>query len=123
MNKVDPGGFEEMIAQVNQMDQGPIASPFGVPHQVVGQGQRVPIQQTTQVFYLPRDATAYDALYNETLWAGRGKVRFELRTWTKEGEVAVAVCHYTDAQPPRPPQAEPGGGGAEEVEVRPYRIP
>lgn len=123
MNKPTPGGFEEVIAQANQMSQGPIASPFGIPPQALGQGPRVPIRQTTQVFYLPRDAAAYDQLCNETLWAGRGKIRFEERTWTKEGEVAVALCYFTDAPPPPPQQAEPGGGGGQEAAVRPYRIP
>lgn len=121
MNKPNPGGFEEVIAQANQMAQGPIMNPFGAPRLALGQGPRVPIRQTTQVFYLPRDSAAYDELCNETLWAGRGKIRFEERTWTKEGEVAIAICYFTDA--PQPPQAAPGGGGAEEAEVRPYRIP
>lgn len=122
MNKPNPGGFEEVIERANQMDRGPIASPFGVPPQPLGRGPQIPIQQTTHVFYLPRDAAAYDELCNRTLWAGLGRIRFEERTWTKEGELAVTLCYLTEAQLPRPPQAELGGG-AEEVEVRPYRIP
>lgn len=122
MNKPNPGGFEEVIAQVNQMSQGPIASPFGIPQNTLGRGPQIPIRQTTQVFYLPRDAVSYDELCNE-LWAGNFRIRFEERTWTKEGEVAIVICYFTDAPPQRPPQAEPGGGGAEEAEVRPYRIP
>lgn len=122
MNKPTPGGFEEVIAQVNQMSQGPIASPFGVPPQPLGQGPRVPVRQVTHVFYLPRDAAAYDELFNETLWAGRARVRFEERTWTKEGEVAVVVCYFTDAPAPRPQPAEPEVG-AVEAPVRPFRIP
>lgn len=123
MNKPNPGGFEEVMERANQITQGPIASPFGVPQRTLGQGPRVPVHQTTQVFYLPRDAAAYDALCNDVLWAGHGTIRFEDRTWTKEGEVAVAVCYFTQAPPPPPPQAQPGGGGAEEAEVRPYRLP
>ena len=122
MNKPNPGGFEEVIAKANQMAQGPIASPFGVPQRTLGRGPQIPIRQTTQVFYLPRDAASYDEQCN-MLWAGGGEIRFEERTWTKEGELAITLCHFTEAQPQRPPQAEPGGGGAEEVEVRPYRIP
>lgn len=123
MNKPNPGGFEEVIAQVNQMNQGPIASPFGVPARALGRGPQVPIRQTTQVFYLPRDGATYDELCNR-LWTGNGQIRFEERTWTKEGEVAIVLCYFTEAQPPQPQQAEPGGGGgAVEAEVKPYRIP
>lgn len=123
MNKPNPGGFQDVIDQANQMTQGPIASPFGIPKQALAQGPRLPIRQTTQVFNLPRDIAAYDELCNE-LWAGRIKIRFEDRTFTKEGEVVIILSYFTDAPAQRPqPAAADGGGGGEEAEVRPYRIP
>lgn len=123
MNKPNAGGFQEVIDQANQMTQGPIASPFGIPQQALAQGPRLPIRQTTQVFNLPRDIAAYDELCNE-LWAGRGKIRFEDRTFTKEGEVVIILSYFTDAPAQRPQPAVVGGaGGGEEAAVAPYRIP
>lgn len=124
MNKPSSGGFQDVIDQANQMTQGPIANPFGIPQQSLAQGRRLPIQQTTHVFNLPRDIAAYDELCNE-LWAGRGKIRFENQTFTKDGEVVIILSYFTDAPVPRP-QPAAGGGGAgipEEAEIRPFRIP
>lgn len=121
MTKPNTGGFEEVMAQANQMAQGPMMSPFGMPAQALAQGPRLPIRQTTQVFYLPRDVAAYDELCN-TLWAGQGRIRFEERAFTKDSEVVIVLSYFSEAEPPRPARAEPGGGAAEEAEVRPYRI-
>lgn len=124
MNRPNLGGFQDVIDQANQMTQGPIASPFGIPKQALAQGPRLPIRQTTQIYNLPRDIAAYDEICNE-LWAGRYKIRFEDRTFTKEGEVVIILSYFTDAPAPRQqPEAVGGPAGAgEEAAIRPYRIP
>lgn len=114
------GAFEEIMDQANQMSQSALAHPFGAPTQALAQSPRLPIQQTTCLFYLPRDLAMYDECCNR-LWSGIGKIRYEERTFTKEGEVLVVLSYFTDA--PAPPPNPNGGEAAEEAEVRPYRIP
>lgn len=121
MNQPIPGDFANVVDKANRLSNVPIAHPFGSQQQALAQGPRLPIQQTTQLFYLPRDVAAYDECCNR-LWAGEGKIRYEDRTFTKEGEVLIIMSYFTDAPAPRPQDGN-AGDGAEEPDVRPYRIP
>lgn len=122
MNQPIAGDFAAVMDKANQMTQSAVAHPFGSPTQRLAQGPRLPVQQTTQMFYCPRDIAQYDECCNR-LWAGEGAVRFEERTFTKEGELLIVLCYFTDAPPAAPPDGNPAGSGAEEPEVRPFRIP
>lgn len=121
MNQPIPGDFADVVDKANRMSKSAIAHPFGASQQTLAQGPRLPIQQTTQLFYLPKDVAAYDECCNR-LWAGDGRVRYEDRTFTKEGEVLIILSYFTDAPPDVPRDGNPAAG-IEEPEVRPYRIP
>ena len=125
MSKPASDDFSAIMEQTNQMSQSGISHPFGVRIPEAGRGSNLKVRQTTEVFCLPRDREGYDALFNR-LWSGEGTVRYEERTFTKEGEFMVVVCHFAPVGEPQQPQpvglANLADGDAE-AEIKPYRIP
>ncbi len=72
------------------------------------------------VFDLPADKEGYQDVLN-TILRGEAILRYEERTFTKEGDFLVAVCYLTPREAPRPPQDQDAGDA--EREARPRRLP
>lgn len=72
------------------------------------------------VFSLPSDREGYQDVLNQIL-RGDALLRYEDRTFTKEGDFIVAICYLTPRErPAAPPDRD--AGDAEPV-VRPHRLP
>lgn len=72
------------------------------------------------VFCLPSDREGYEEVLNMALH-GEATVRYEERTFTKEGDFMVAICYLTPRLQPRPENDQDAGDA--EPEVRPRRLP
>jgi hypothetical protein len=116
--KEAPGDFAAILSKANEMATAPIAHPFGAPQAGVAQRARgIPVRQTTEVFYLPKDAERYDACCNRA-WAGEVTVRYEERSFTKESEVVAIVCYFEQNMLPRIGEVAPHGDAEPEEKSR-----
>ena len=73
-----------------------------------------------KVFLLPTDAEDYEEVLN-TILCGDGVLRYEEKTFTKEGDFMVAICWLTQHAAIRPVNNQDAGDV--EPEQRPRRIP
>lgn len=73
-----------------------------------------------KVFLLPTDAGDYEDVLNQIL-RGEAVLRYEERTFTKDGDFMVAVCFMTPTLPVRPANNREAGDA--EPDVRPRRLP
>jgi len=106
----DVPGFAELIEQAQRVPlegnsglpdlSNPFQTPLPPGHRVVdsrADPSKVPgavaYEYTTHIrcFNLPRDCAEYEDVINEIL-SGNGVLRFEDKTWTKEGDFVIAVC-------------------------------
>jgi hypothetical protein len=72
------------------------------------------------VFCLPSDKEGYQEVLNMSLH-GEATIRYEERTFTKEGDFMVAICYLTPRERAAPNPDE--DAGAAEPAVRPHRLP
>ena len=117
------GDFAEIMDQANRMADAAVVHPFGngpSPLARVGQGRGLPVRQITQMFYCPKDLAEYDACCNRA-WAGEISIRFEERTFTKEGEWLVVVC-FMEQDEQRPLPGETSTNGDTEPDTRPHKL-
>lgn len=118
-----PGDFAAIMAEANKMAEGGLAHPFGMtPVSIIqgGRGRAVPARQTTEMCYCPKELEKYDAICNRAL-AGEIQIRFEERTFTKEGEWLVVVSYLERRAPPQPNEVP--AEGDTEPEERPVKLP
>lgn len=95
----DTPNFAELIEKAQAVNTD-IASPFPAPGagRVAFQPGRVPgapefdFEAKVSVFTLPTDAGEYEDVLNMSL-RGEAVIRYEDRTFTKEGDFIVAICY------------------------------
>lgn len=106
--------FAEMIEKAQTVHTD-VASPFPAPGagRVAFQPGRVPgapefdLEAKVSVFTLPTDSGEYEDVLNMTL-RGEAIIRYEEKTFTKEGDFIVALC-YMVPRAARAQQAQPAG--------------
>lgn len=116
MGKTDaPLSFADLIEQAQRQPAAPlgnatadISSPFAMPvpgdHRVVDLGDADPekIPNVAEYnydahvgyFLLPRDIAAYEDILNKVLKA-KAILRYEDRSFTKDGDCIVTICYLT----------------------------
>ncbi len=72
------------------------------------------------VFSLPADRDEYQEVLNQIL-RGDAILRYEDRTFTKDGDFIVAICYLRPHERPQPVDNQDAGDA--EPEVRPHKIP
>lgn len=95
----DIPNFAEMIEHAQAVNTD-VASPFPAPGagRVAFQPGRVPgmpefdFEAKVAVFTLPTDSGEYEAVLNMSL-RGEAVIRYEEKTFTKEGDFIVALCY------------------------------
>lgn len=120
--------FTDIVERAQRVS-GDISSMFGAPN---GPGRAAfeprdnragPVldyEAHCEVFNLPSDCTAYEAVMNQVL-RGEAIMRYEERTFSKEGDFLVALVYLSRREQAAPIDDEEAGD-AEPVE-RPHRIP
>lgn len=111
----DTPDFASLIERAQTVSSSDVASPFPPPGagRVAFQPGKVPgapefdYDAQVAVFNLPADAEAYEDVLNKSL-RGEAIIRYEDRTFTKEGDFLVAICYLV----PRAPAARPAEGDA-----------
>lgn len=107
--------FAELIEQAQSINTD-VASPFPAPGagRVAFQPGHVPgatvfdFDAKVSVFTLPTDSGEYEDVLNMTL-RGEAIIRYEEKTFTKEGDFIVALCYMVPrAQAPRAAQGDAG---------------
>jgi hypothetical protein len=121
--------FTDVIerAQRTSNDLSGMFAPNG-PGRVAFQprGNRVAPEQDFEahaaVFVLPNDSLAYEEVLNEVL-LGTAIIRYEDRTFTKDGDFMVAVCYLTPRVRAAAAPVDDQDAGDAEPAVRPRRLP
>jgi hypothetical protein len=72
------------------------------------------------VFCIPADRDGYQDVLNQILH-GEASLRYEERTFTKDGDFMVAICYLTPRERPRAAADEDAGDA--EPDVRPHKMP
>jgi hypothetical protein len=123
-----PDDFTSIIERAQQVT-GDISSMFGTPNGPGRVAFEAPPNRAgpdsnyeahCEVFALPGDCTAYENVMNRVL-RGEAIMRYEDRTFSKEGDFLVALVYLTRRERPAPVDNR-DAGDAEYVE-RPHRIP
>jgi hypothetical protein len=123
----EPDDFVTALARAQRLsgDGGSLFAPDG-PGRVAFEGNPRRIGPDLEhdahvaVFNLPTDRGEYEDVLNQVL-RGEAALRYEERTFDKDGNFLVAVCYMT---PRVRPQPEPGQeAGDAEAPVLPRRIP
>lgn len=83
-------------------------------------GQEHDFDAHVRVFLLPTDAGDYEDILN-TILSGEGVLRYEEKTFTKDGDFMVAICWLTPHARVRVPDNHDAGDA--EPEQRPRRLP
>jgi hypothetical protein len=83
-------------------------------------GPDLDFEAHSEVYALPADREAYEDVMNQVL-RGEAVMRYEDRTFTKEGDFMVALVYLTPRTRPAPANDQ-DAGDAEPVE-RPRRLP
>lgn len=75
------------------------------------------------VFQLPTDSGEYEAVLNQIL-RGEGILRYEEKTFDKDGNFLVAICYLTPRERARPPAGDDGAdAGDAEPQMQARRLP
>lgn len=114
------GDLSQIIEEAQQSIG--IAHPFNpapVTLDRINHRPQVSTRQKTEMFYCPKQLDEYDECCNR-VFAGEITVRYEDRTFTKEGELLIVISYTINKAPQRP--AEISVSGDEEPPVRPYRL-
>lgn len=105
--------FSELIERAQSVNTD-IASPFPAPGRTAFQAGRaaagpdLEYQAHVCVFNLPNDSDEYEDVLNQCL-RGEAIVRFEEKTFDKDGNFLVAICYMTPRdRVARPAEGEPG---------------
>lgn len=115
---IDQPSFTELLEKAQSVSSD-VASPFPVPGagRVAFQPGRVPgapehdFEAKVAVFTLPTDSGEYEDVLNMSL-RGEAIIRYEDRTFTKEGDFIVAICYMVPRE--RAPVAAAGEAGDRE---------
>jgi hypothetical protein len=117
--------FADVIERAQRVTPGDVASPFAsreafVPNARGKVGTELNFNSHVKVFCLPTDAPDYEEVMDQIL-AGDAILRYEEKTFDKDGNFLVAICWLTE----RPQIAQPvnAAAGDAEPEPRPQRIP
>lgn len=125
--KGDSQDFAEVIAKAQRVTAGDTANPFNLPEKNVMLPGKIPgvekydYKSQAVVFCLPADSTAYEEVMDQIL-AGEAILRYEDRSWDKEGNFNVAMVYLI----PRDKRASVDDGeaaGEEEPKLRPMKLP
>jgi len=118
--------FADVIEKAQRIG-GDMGSLFNGPGRVAFEAQQPnragPVQDYeahSEVFALPADREAYEDVMNQVL-RGEAIMRYEVRTFSKEGDFMVALVYLTPLARPAPAH-DRDAGDAEPVE-RPRRLP
>lgn len=115
--------FLDVITRAQRVTAGDVANPFesGKNAFVHGRNTGVPDldwDAHVEVFALPADAGDYEDIMNMCL-RGEATMRYEERTWSKEGDFMVAVVYLTPR--PRAAPVDDYAAGEAEPAVRPLK--
>jgi hypothetical protein len=119
---------DDFVASIAKAQRGAsdVAGMFGGPGRVAFEGNprkmgpELEFDAHVQLFGLPGDRGEYEDVLNKVL-RGEATIRYEEKTFTKDGDFIVAVCYLT---PRQLPQARPDqDAGDAEAPVLPRRIP
>ena len=83
-------------------------------------GPEADVDAHCEVFSLPPDRREYEDVLNK-IARGEALLRYEDRTFTKEGDFMVAICYLTPRLQPRPENNQDAGDA--EPEERPRKLP
>lgn len=116
--------FGDIIERAQRVTPGDVASPFAGRDAFVPArgkpGTEYDFEANVKVFAMPADAADYEDVLNEIL-RGDAILRYEEKTFTKDGDFLVAICWLT----PRArlvPTDNVAAGDAEPA-ARPQKIP
>lgn len=119
--------FAAVIAKAQRVDKDmggifgtPGRTAFEPPPARVAAGPVLDWDAHCEVFCLPADKEGYVEILNMSLH-GEATIRYEERTFTKDGDFMVAICYLTPRQ--RPAVDPDEDAGEAEPEVRPHRLP
>ena len=121
--------FADVIQRAQRVTVGDVSSPFGIEGNagraafVPGRAPGVPdldYEAHVSVFALPADAPDYEDVLNDVL-RGLAIMRYEEKTFSKEGDFLVACCWLTPRA--RPAQQPNIAAGDAEPEARPQKLP
>lgn len=119
--------FAAVIAKAQRVDKD-MGGIFGAPGRVAFEppaarpaaGPELDWDAHCEVFCLPSDKEGYVEILNMSLH-GEATIRYEERTFTKDGDFMVAICYLTPRE--RPAQNPDEDAGDAEPAVRPHRLP
>ncbi len=116
--------FGDVIAKAQRVTPGDVASPFAGRDAFVPAGGKPGVEYDfeahVKVFAVPADSADYEDVMNEIL-RGDAILRYEEKTFTKDGDFLVAICWMTSRA--RPGRADDVAAGDAEPGVRPQKMP
>lgn len=116
--------FGDVIARAQRVTPGDVASPFAGREAFVPArgkpGAEFDFDAHIKVFAMPADAVDYEDVMNLVL-RGDAVLRYEEKTFTKDGDFLVAICWLTPR--PQAAQAVNVAAGDAEPAARPQKIP
>lgn len=116
--------FGDVIAKAQKVTPGDVASPFAGRDAFVPArdkpGAEYDFDSHIKVFAMPTDAADYEDVMNLIL-RGDAVMRYEEKTFTKDGDFLVAICWLTPR--PRAAVADNVAAGDTEPAVKPQKIP
>lgn len=116
--------FADVVAKAQRVTSADVASPFaGREAYVTARGKpgvELDFDAHVKVFTIPADAPDYEEVMN-TVLRGDALLRYEEKTFDKEGNFLVAICWLTPRA--RAVAAVDVAAGDAEPPVRPQKIP
>lgn len=120
----DSTDFGDVIEKAQRVTAGDVASPFAGRDAFVPArgkpGVEYEFEAHIKVFAMPADAGDYEDVMNEIL-RGDAVLRYEEKTFTKDGDFLVAMCWMTPRARLAP--ADNFAAGDAEPAARPQKIP
>ena len=116
--------FGDVIEKAQRGSPGDVASPFAGREAFVPArgkpGVEYDFEAHIKVFAVPTDAADYEDVMNEIL-RGDAVLRYEEKTFTKDGDFLVAICWMTPRRRLAP--ADNIAAGDAEPAARPRKMP
>lgn len=120
----DSTDFGDVIEKAQRLTAGDVASPFAGQTAFVPAGAKpgaeYEFEAHIKLFAIPADAADYEDVMNLIL-SGDAVLRYEEKTFTKDGDFMVAICWLTPRRRAAP--ADNVAAGDAEPAARPQKIP
>jgi len=123
----DGEDFAASIRTAQRVIPGDTVNPFNLPERHAMMPGKIKgvesfdYESRARVFCLPADAADYEDVMNDIL-AGKAILRYEDRTFDKEGDFHVAMV-YLIPKRRAPTQADEDAAGEEEPPLKPMKLP